>query len=332
MAELVTVPLPADTPSPVAVYLASLQSEQSRVTMRGTVDRLAQLLTGDPDATAEQIPWHQATAADTTKIRAALVQHYSPATSRKMMSALGGVLRQSWRLGLLEYADLQRVIAWEPIRGEGLKGATAGRQVESGELRAMFESCAEDKVPARGARDAALLSILYGAGARRGEAVRLAVDDFDRGSGELVLHGKGDKIRITYCTNGGCEAINEWLTLRDPSPDETPAGPLILAVNKGGRVNPARRQLSTTAVYQILTRRAKAAHVRHLSPHDMRRTFVGDLLDAGADLAAVQQLVGHASSSTTVIYDRRGERAKQKAAGMLHVPFVRRPTDPARSQ
>ena len=71
----------------------------------------------------------------------------------------------------------------------------------------------------------------------------------------------------------------------------------------------------------MLRKRAAQAGVDEMTPHDLRRTMVGDMLDAGADLATVQKVCGHASPTTTARYDRRPEEAKRKAAGLLHVPY-----------
>ena len=75
-----------------------------------------------------------------------------------------------------------------------------------------------------------------------------------------------------------------------------------------------------------MRKRVAEARVKQFSPHDCRRTFVSELLDAGADWAAVQELAGHVNIQTTSRYDRRGERAKRKAAELIQLSYPRRPT------
>jgi site-specific recombinase XerD len=77
-------------------------------------------------------------------------------------------------------------------------------------------------------------------------------------------------------------------------------------------------------VLYLVRRRADSADVSSFSPHDLRRSFISDLLDSGIDLSTVQQLAGHAQVQTTARYDRRGEVVKQRAATILHVPYGRR--------
>ena len=81
------------------------------------------------------------------------------------------------------------------------------------------------------------------------------------------------------------------------------------------------RAMTAQALMYRLKRRCHQAGIDPCSPHDLRRTFVSELLDAGADIATVQQLAGHQSPTTTARYDRRGDRVKKKAAQMLVVPY-----------
>jgi site-specific recombinase XerD len=178
-----------------------------------------------------------------------------------------------------------------------------------------MKTCANDPTPA-GARDAAIIALLYGCGLRRAELVALDFGDYI--GGKLRVIGKGNKERWAYLANGAARAMGDYLTVRGDAP-----GPLFWAGRRGGHLVPGDR-LTTQAVFVILRSRAKAAGVAELSPHDMRRTFVGDLLDAGADIATVAALAGHANVTTTARYDRRGERAKEQAAGLLPVPYFGR--------
>ena len=140
--------------------------------------------------------------------------------------------------------------------------------------------------------------------------------DFDAESGDLLVRGQSSKERMVYAPNGALDALVNWLRFRGDEP-----GPIFVPIDKVGRLSV--RQMSSQAAYYILERLAERADVSHFSPHDLRRSCISDLLDAGADVSSVQKLAGHAKVETTIRYDRRPERAKRRAAELLHVPFPR---------
>jgi site-specific recombinase XerD len=302
---------PADQ-HPAAVYLGRL-APGSRRTMRAALDVVAGMLTSG-SADAQTLNWAGVRYQHAQAVRSGLAERYKPATVNKALSGLRGVLREAWRLGLITSEVYRRAADLEAVKGESLP---PGRALSAGELKALLGACSADETAA-GARDAALLALLYGAGLRRSEAVALDVSDYDLNTGMLaVRHGKGNRDRVVYATNGAADALTDWLAVRGCDD-----GPLFLPVNKGGVVGDHR--LTGQAVLYILRRRALQGAVARLTPHDLRRTFVSDLLDAGADIVTVQHLAGHAQITTTARYDRRGEVARRKAASMLHVPYERR--------
>jgi site-specific recombinase XerD len=306
---LVTLaPRPPDR-HPATVYLARL-APGSRRTMRAALETIAHLLSGG-QATAASLAWGALRYQHTAAVRSAVAERYAPATANKLLAALRGVLHEAWRLGDLEAEAYQRAADLPTVRGQRLP---RGRALAMGELRALFQVCQVDRTPA-GARDAALLAVLYGSGLRRAEVVALDLRDYEAETNALrIRSGKGRKDRLSYVTEGSARALAAWLAVRGLDP-----GPLLCPVTKGRRL--VRRRLTDQAVLWVLRKRAAAATVTPFSPHDLRRTFISLLLDAGADLATVQRLAGHANVQTTARYDRRGEAATRRAVALLHVPY-----------
>ncbi|MBY6675309.1 site-specific tyrosine recombinase XerD [Rhodococcus sp. BP-149] len=147
----------------------------------------------------------------------------------------------------------------------------------------------------RGLRDRALLELLYSTGARISEAVGLDVDDIDSDSRSVVLHGKGGKERIVPIGRPALDAVDAYLVRGRPAlvSQGTPA--LLLNV-RGGR-------LSRQSAWQVLQTAAERAGIgASVSPHTLRHSFATHLLDGGADVRVVQELLGHASVTTTQIY------------------------------
>jgi len=309
---LAVIQQPTPDRNPALVYLASL-APSSRRPQRQGLQAIADLV--QPGTPFDAFPWGALAYQHTQAIRTQLAARYSATTANRHLSALRGVLREAWRLGYMTAEDYQRAVDLKAIRGTKAAQAEKGRHLRQGELAALIGAC-QDGTQA-GTRDAALLAVAYVCGLRRAELAGLQLADYDQDESTLIIrHGKGNKERIVPLAEGAREALADWLTVRGSAP-----GALFTAIRKGD--HPTLDGLTAQSVYDVLARRAEQAQVKKFSPHDLRRTFAGDLLDKGADLSTVQKLMGHASASTTAGYDRRDAKAKKDAVNKLHIPYRR---------
>jgi len=290
-------------------YLASLKSDAGRRGMLSQLRKVASILDA-PDIDA--VNWATLNAANVRAIVSRLTaENLAPASIATTLNALKGVARAAWERGTLDTETYQRIRSIRPPAGSRLP---AGRDIDAGERVTLMQTTARDKTPA-GVRDAAILAMLIATGMRRAELCALRTSDVDLQSGKLRVLGKGDKERTAYLRNGALRYLRDWLAVRGDGP-----GPIFCRINKAGRIFP-EGALSTTAMHKIITKRAAEAGLSDITPHDFRRTYAGELLDAGQDIATVAALLGHASVTTTARYDRRGERAKEAAAACISVPY-----------
>ena len=302
--------LPIDQ-NPAAVYLSG-KSKSGRIALEKSLANVADWLIGVPDPFA--VNWaalrFQHVNAIKTRMQESETPPYKPATINKYLCAIRGTLKAAYQLDQISLEDYHKAKSIDGLKVDNLP---AGRALSIGEVKALLNTCASDPTSA-GARDASIISLLYAAGLRRAEIVSINLEDYNAEDGSLIVTGKGNKQRIVYILNGNRMALDDWLQVRGNEP-----GPLYVPINKSGALQTG--ELSHQAIYKLLRKRAAQANVPSFSPHDLRRSFISEMLDQGNDLSIVADLAGHKNVSTTARYDRRGEAAKKAAADRLFVPY-----------
>jgi integrase/recombinase XerD len=149
-----------------------------------------------------------------------------------------------------------------------------------------------------GARDHAILELLYAAGLRISELTALDVDDLDLDDATVRCIGKGSKERIVPVGRAAVDALRRYLTQARPALAKSASGPAAFLNARGTR-------LTRQGSWKLLKKHAASARLRRrISPHTLRHSFATHLLDGGADIRVVQELLGHASVSTTQIYTK----------------------------
>jgi len=158
-------------------------------------------------------------------------------------------------------------------------------------------------------RDRALLELLYGTGARISEVVGLDVDDLDLDppedglAGTVLLRGKGGKERIVPVGSYAREAVAAYLTRARPAIVEASSATSARARGAALFLNARGGRLSRQSAWAVLVKAAERAGItKDVSPHTLRHSFATHLLDGGADVRVVQELLGHASVTTTQVY------------------------------
>jgi integrase/recombinase XerC len=201
-------------------------------------------------------------------------------------------------------------------KAPGPPGHQAGRKAPG----PPSHQAARERDGAERLRDRALLELLYGAGLRVGEAVALDVRDVDLLAREVRVLGKGRKERVIPLPQAARQALGAWLESRRAPGYQTE--PLFPSLAPKAR----RRRMNARAVQRILGRRAVSAGVAdRVHPHRLRHSYATHLLDMGADLRSIQELLGHTSLSTTQrytavsaarlveVYDKAHPRARRSA-------------------
>ena len=213
------------------------------------------------------------------------------ATLARRSASLRTFFAWAHRSGRIAADPALRLMA--PRRQRTLPPVLAVSQASS--LLAVAETAADDNDPVN-LRNLAALELLYATGIRVGELVGLDLDDIDHASKVVRVVGKGDKERVVPVGLPALRAVEDWITRGRPQLVREGSGPALLLGRRGGRADP--RQIRT-AVHELLRHVPDAPD---LGPHGLRHSAATHLLEGGADLRMVQELLGHASLATTQIY------------------------------
>lgn len=297
--------------NPAAVYLASL-SNGSKPAQRSALRKIAQIMGYE----LETMNWGALRYQHLQFIRARLQEEYASSTANRFLTALRRVIKECWKLGYLPEEDYRKMADIEPIRGtkDDTEDELSGRALTIGEITTLLDICMADDSIA-GIRDATIICLGYGLGLRRAEISKMDISSYNREKSTLtVKSGKGNKSRTLPIDNGAREALEDWISIRGNDP-----GFMFYGINKGN--NFSSNHLNVRAINELFEKRTKEARVSNAHFHDLRRSFISDLMDKNVDLGTVSKLAGHQDPRTTLRYDRRKMETRRRAVNTLHVPY-----------
>lgn len=239
---------------------------------------------------------------------------WAPAYIAAHEAALSGVLDQFWAFGMIDQEQLARLKFWKRIQvRRSLQDPAKGRWVSHAERQKIWNAAGQlHGSPPIKARDRAFLALLL-CGLRREETTSANVTDILE-DGLLRVRGKGGRTRYLHLEHWTRTALDHWLAFRGTGP-----GPLLLPVDRHGRM--ILRTWSLAAASKRFQEITRAARVSGITPHDVRRTFASEALEAGHDIVKVARWLGHADVQTTALYDRRQPTSLRGVGGPILLPL-----------
>ena len=227
-------------------------------------------------------------------VRASMIEGRSAASTARLVSGVRGFyryLRVAGRITADPSDDLKQPRA----------DSSLPRFLSPEEVDALLR--APDVSTPRGLRDRALLEVLYATGLRVSELVKLRLTEIQREGGYLQFTGKGNKERIVPVGETARDWVDRYLRDARPTLGHGREAPEVFLNGRQSKSGGRPRPLTRTGFWKLLRAYGRQAGVRsHLSPHVLRHSFATHLLDRGADLRAIQAMLGHADLSTTQIY------------------------------
>lgn len=292
--------------NPAMMYLARLQSDASKRTMTSVLNSAAKWFARDETATWRTCEWVMLS-------RVAIIGYaeylrkdrmLSSRSIRNSVAALRGVAREAW------LADLMPENAYRKIKEDlphvGGYQIAKGRALSKDELLAMLKTC-DQRHNIRGLRDAAIVCILSMCGLRRAELVNLDYEHIDWSAGTLTFIGKGNKERIAFLPAAAQSRLQDWCDRVRGDHN----GALFFGITRGEAITEER--LTADGLHYIITKLAEKAKIAPCTAHDLRRTYATLQFESDVDILTIRDNMGHASVTTTQIYDHRSLATRRKS-------------------
>lgn len=285
------------TSTPAEIYVKKHTTAESMRVAKVKADHVGYLLGYSSGAT---IKWRDVSYYHAIELRAKLTtsknnkgEPLSPSTMNHTLIAFRQMAKIAWMMGIIEHKQYNVLCTVEMMRGNRRKIRNLPM---SHDVEALIDVCMQDPSPA-GPRDAAIITLAFGAGLRRAEITNIMYPrDLLYRQSALNVIGKGNKQRLMPLEHYMFDVISTWV---DDTRGDHP-GPLFSRIRKNGDIEP--QKLTPAAIRYILEQRCLQAGIPIIRPHDARSAYGTNLLSNGTDLVTVRNLLGHSSVSTTERY------------------------------